>query len=325
MIVINGEKYYYYTTDDHNNEILNIVRVTKVRKTEVHCILNEKTKVIIKPSELRTYTLLKPDAYITFSVVELGDKNEDVIIAMNRSKDGGINTEPFAICRQAVADVFSNQIVRDDLTFLIGTSVNKNNCPTNVDFKMLLACDKLKYWKMVACYIDDRIDTILNLIPTDKFDKTLKALYNKAPKIITEMDIKLPVHGFCKSLRELIEYNDFEFDFLSAFNIYRINEEIKYQDNNELQINDDQKHIIEDIVGKYIFNTYVVKYDKTINLNLIKRNHILVSDKAHTLYVVAYDVGDNLDITQRKYYQQLHHDMCELKKTTNAIVGYKKL
>ena len=323
MIVNVGEKYYYYTSDENNNDILNIVRITKVRKNEVYGILNDLTKVSIKPSELKTYTLLKPDAYLVMSIVELGDKNEDVIITISRTKDGGITSEPFAICRQAVADVFANQIIREDLTFLIGTSVNKNNCPTNVDFKMLLACDKLKYWKMFACYMDDKLEDVLALNTSDKFDETLKALYNKAPKIIKQMDITLPVHGFCKSLKELLDYNNFELDYLATFDIHKINEILEYNIES-LQLSDRQKPMIEEIVGKYMFNTYVVKYDKTINANLIKRNHIFISDKNGDVYIIAYDSGDNLDISQKAIYQQIHKAMHDFKKSLDPVFGASK-
>lgn len=323
MVVNIGEKYYYYTTDKNNNDILNIVKITKVRKNEVHGILNDKTKVIVKLPELKTYTLLKPDGYITLSIVELGDKNEDVIITLSRSKDGGMTSEPFAICRQAVADVFANQIIREDLTFLIGTSVNKDNCPTNVDFKMLLACDKLKYYKIIACYLDDKLNDVMSLNPSSKFDETLNSLYNKAPKIIKQMDISLPVHGFCKSLKELLEYNNFELDYLAAFGIHKFNEIIDY-DIDTLQISDKQKPMIEEIVGKYMFNAYVIKYDKTINLNLIKRSHVLISDKKGDIYIIAYDAGEHLDITQKAMYQQVHKAMHDFKKSLNPIFGSSK-
>ena len=85
-----------------------------------------------------------------------------------------------------------------------------------------------------------------------------------------------------------------------------------------------QKPLIEEIVGKYMFNTYVVKYDKTINPNLIKRNHVFISDKNGDVYVIAYDSGDNLDITQKAMYTQIHKAMHDFKKSLDPIIGASK-
>lgn len=322
MTVSIGEKYYYYTTDDNGEDKLNIFRILKVRKNEVIGVLNDKTRMSINNNELKTYTLLKPDGYLTLSVVELGDKSEDVIISISKTTENNTLSAPFAVCRQSVLDVFANQIMRDDLPLLIGTSVNQNTCPTNVDFKMLLACDNLKYYKIIACYMDDKLDDVLKLIDTTKFDEVLSKIYHRAPAIVTKLNTKLPVHGFCKSLRELIEYNDFELDYLAAFGIHKVDMVVKF-DENTLSIDDEQKKVIENIVGKYMFNTYVVKYDKTINTSLIKRNHIFVSDKNDDIYIIAYDSGDHLDITQREMYKYVHEAMYAAKRNLAGILPNK--
>lgn len=322
MIVSIGEKYYYYTTDDNGEDKLNIFRILKARKKEIIGVLNDTTRISVDINELKTYTLLRPDGYLTLSVVELGDKSEDVIISISKVAENNVLSEPFAVCRQSILDVFANQIIRDDIPMLIGTSVSQITCPTNVDFKMLLACDKLKYYKIIACYMDDKLENVLKLIDTTKFDETLSKIYNKAPAIVSKMNTKLPVHGFCKSLRDLIKYNNFETDYLSAFGIHKVDMVIKF-DPNTLSIDDEQKKVVEGIVGKYMFNTYVVKYDKTINTSLIKRNHIFVSDKNGDIYIIAYDSGDHLDITQREMYKQIHEAMYNAKKNLSGILPSK--
>lgn len=316
MNVYIGEKYYYYTEDDDGNDILNIIRILKIFKNQITAILNG-TKIQLTTEDLSKYIKLKPAGYINFAVVELGDKNEDVITMLFKNTLDN-NTEktkmtPYAVCRQAVADVFANQILRDDSVFMVGTSVNIDNCPTNTDYNMLLACDKLKYYKIVACYLDDTIDNILQLISTAKFDETLMRLYNKAPTIVNQMKVNMPVHGFCKNLRELLQANDFDYDFNCAFNIHKINVEMKFN-SNTLQIDSDLINLIETIVEKRVFNTYVVKYDNTINLNLIKRNYVFISDNNNDLYIVAYDSGETLNLHDKDQYLSMRNTMFNFKK-----------
>lgn len=306
-----GEKYYSYSDENE----LNIFRVTKIYKDKITGVLNDKETITI--TDLSDYTLLKPAGYINFSVVELGDKNEDVITILYKN-DQEISEKtalkPYAVCRQAVADVFANQILRDDLVFMVGTSVNVDNCPTNTNFKMLLACDKLKYYKMVACYIDDTIDHIINLANSSKFDETLKRLYNKAPQIVKQMNIGLPVYGFCKDLRELLNKNNFEYDFNYAFGIHKVDFQIKYS-SETLQIIPSQVEQIEKIIERQVFNTYVVKYDYSINLKMIKRNHVLISDINHDIYIVAYDSGDLLNFHDKEQYLNMRKAMLDFKKS----------
>lgn len=317
MFVCIGQKFYKYNDSDNPD----IFKITKVRKKEVIGILNDKDIIKIKPEELKKYTLIKPDGFITFSVVELGDKNEDVIITLHRNTEPNGISKPYAVCRQGIADVFANQVIKDDSVFMIGTSVNSDNCPTNVNFDMLLACDKNKYYKIIACYMEDTLEDVLNLIDLTKFDETLKRLYNKSPSLIKLMDINLPVHGFCKSLNELLEFNDFEYDYLKAFNIHKVPFSIEIDDTT--MTNKEQINYIQNITNCYIFNTYVMPYSKMINLNLIKRNYVLISDTNKHVYVVAYDCGEHLNKSEIDIYKYIKESLYSAKKKMEPIYAYK--
>lgn len=323
MQVCVGQKYYYYEND--SDESLNVFQILKVRRKEVIGVLNGKSTIKVKQDTLKNYTLIKPDGYLTISIVELGDKNEDVIVTLCRKQDGDGVTKPFAICRQGIADVFGNQILKDDSVFLIGTSVNADNCPTNVDFNMVSACDKIKSYKIVACYSEDSLEKTLSLIDTKVFDETLFHLYNKSPNIIKLMGINLPVYGFCKSLKELLEFNDFEYDYLKAFNInkvpFKLEIELGYDN---IMINSDQLKYLEDIANCHMINMYIMKYDKTINLNLVKRNYIMISDSTKQVYIIAYDSGEHLDKSQTELYKYIRDSIFDAKKKMSPIMAYNK-
>ena len=323
MQVCVGQKYYYY--ENESDDSLNVFQILKVRRKEVIGILNGKSTVKIKPDTLKKHTLIKPDGYLTISIVELGDKNEDVIVTLCRKQDGDGVTKPFAVCRQGIADVFANQIIKDDSVFLIGTSVNADNCPTNVDFNMISACDRIKSYKIIACYSEDSLDKTLSLIDTTVFDETLFHLYNKSPNLIKLMDINLPVYGFCKSLKELLEFNNFEYDYLKAFNINQVPFALDSKVVNDNTIIDpEQLKYLEDIANCHILNTYIMKYDKTINLNLVKRNYIMISDSTKQVYIIAYDSGEHLDKSQTELYKYIRDSIFDAKKKMSPIMAYNK-
>lgn len=292
-----GDKFYKYIEELDKIEI---VRIIKMKNTETFIIEKEETKQKYKISKeklLTEFTRLKPDGYISFAIANLQDNVKDVIVALYRRKDldEGIQL-PYAACRQNIFDLFSNQIKRDNynqnITF-IGVSMSVDTVPENVPYELIVACNGLSENYMIATYIDDTLDILLSMVRESKYDLVLQTLANN----VTDPNVQ----GSCTTLRQLLTENNFMYDFYRAFNIIKLPMEIEIIEETS-EIIPEQRMIIEDELKVQMFRTYILKYDKEINLNKIEREYILLSDKNNNLYVLAYDKGEYLN---RAYQQDI--------------------
>lgn len=282
-----GQK-LYKTLENGSIYIIRVLR--RQNETTYGCIDEKGKKLKITEEEMKQYTKLKPDGYVTFSIVNLDNNIKDVIVAVHRQKDVEQNIQiPYAVCRQSIMDVFSNQVRNSYITY-IGVSVNIENIPEGVDYRMVLACNSVEYATMISVYLDDTLDEILSLLnKQEKFDMILNHLAN---------NIKQErVFGYCKSLKQLLIENNFMYDFLRSFNIHQV--DFTTIINNGYTLNPEQRVYLEDLLKIEMFETYVVKYTKEIDLNKIKRNHVLISDKNNDIYIIAYDKGEYLNRTYR--------------------------
>lgn len=306
-----GDKYYRFLGDEEEPQI---IRIIKMKNTNTFVVEEEKSgdKYKIDKSVLDDFTKLIPDGYISFAIVNLEADLKDTIIALYRQddlRDG--NTVPFAACRQNIFDLFSNQIKRkefggDDIHY-VGMSMSKDTVPEGVQYEMILACNGVSDYYMVSVYIDDSLDKILSLVREKKYDIILQTLKNK----MTATNI----YGNCTTLRQLLEENGFMYDFHSAFKITEVPFEVKIMEETN-EIIPEQRIIIEDILKVEMFKTYILKYDKGIDLKKIQREHILISDLNDNLYVLAYDKGAYIN----RYYQQHIKD----KRDVVAMLKYRK-
>lgn len=306
MKIFLGDKFYRYIEE---TDTVEIIRISKIKnENSFSYVTVDNTKGTITKSELLdSYTKLKSDATIAFTIVNLQDDMKDVIVAMYRTNDleNGVNL-PYAVCRQNIFDLFTNQVQKGK-TMYFGVSVSVDTIPEDVPFEMTLACNGLVYDNKISVYMDDTLETILSFVNTGKFDAVLNSIYTK----VSNSEIK----GYCNSLEQLLLENDFMYDFLRAFDIHRVDFELETQENGELDVN--QRIIIEEMLKVEMFRTYVLEYDKEINLKEIKRNYILVSDKNNKLFIVGYDKGEYIN---RAYVQNIKD-----KRDAVAMLRYKKL
>lgn len=293
-----GTKYYNYKKEKDELEILKVVRI----KNQNSLVLkNEKTgeEYRMNPEELESkYTRLKPDAFISFSIAIMKSKTnkvKDVIVAMIRNDDSDNDGLPYCVCRQNIDDLFSNQINKPiyedgNIVNYYGASISKDTIPEDVPYEMTLACDEIEYSIMVSYYIGDKLDDILGLIKVSKFDTTLVNLATLSDKFKY-------IKGYCNSLKELLLLNDFMYDVLQGFNIYKIPFEVEKV--NDFELNPIQRRYLEDYLKTEMFKTYVIEYDKEIDLKKIQRNYIMVSDINEKIYIVAYDKGEYINRNYR--------------------------
>lgn len=277
-----GTKYFRYLNDN----VVEIARVTKIKPGTIFFKVGDKKVKAPKETFLETYTELMEHGMFTIALVSLEQNNKDVVMMIYRRQELEDNDSiPYVICRQNALDFFTDQAEKirlktDDIPIYLGVSATKDNIPEDIPMDALMVCNDIEYSENFSIYRDDEIDDILGLIKERNiFERFFEDLYKRLNG--TE------IRGVNKSLRDLIDATGFERDLLYSFNIIPVNFEIKIDENHSLEY--EQMLMFQNYLNKVIFNTYVTKYAYHINLNLIKRDYILVKDNSKNIYIIAYD------------------------------------
>ena len=285
-----GSKYY---NDDNLYRVIGFKNIDTVRLLDL--VSNEIIKMNIDTLR-KEYTLLIPDAALSFNIVDIGDNIEDVIVFMNRFADlNEGNLLPYCVCRQNIRDLHANIIKNKFLhQEFVGCSISVETIPPEVDYGILLECNGINYYTILYTYCTDSLDDILKCIPrVNKYDVVLNNLFRSYAKIKhlpigPESD---GIHGYCSTLRKLLEDNNFMYDFRAGFGVWQINTEFKCIEN---KIDPIFKESIEIMVSHRIENEVCVKYNKDIELDDITRSYILVADTKDDIYLIVYDKGVNI-------------------------------
>lgn len=298
-----GIKLYRWIDDEL--EVLRVVYVTddciKVKKQ------SDGTTMKLTEKDIHdNYTILNPDGVIGISIVNLKDDLEDVMVTLYRRKEIEEKSPlPYCVCRQNITDFFANSIA-ENMNYC-GVCVSTETLPEGVAMESILVCDGVSKSTSVFVYMDDTLEDILRFVKTKDYDIVLHNLFTEhlkyksskmnelIGKAFFDSSIKsTSVDGYCKTLKDLLVYNNFMYDFLRGFDIYPLNVDIENAITDPIE-NEKFNHIISDLLCKNVVKSMAVKYDKDIDLSAIERDYILVSDKNDKLYVVAY-------ISQGKYH-----------------------
>ena len=305
-----GSKYYKFIDDN----TVRVLRLTKIKNDNEFVMRDSQDNVVkLNKNELESYTLLRPDGYITFSIVGLEQDTRDVIVTLHRRKDieNGDNI-PYCVCRQNIFDLFANQIVKDENIY-IGVSISKDTCPEDTPYDITMACNTVERTQMVAVYIDDTLDTILSMINQHKYNETLKKMYGS----IINPNLK----GYCISLKQLLEENYFMYDFLKGFDIEPVRIKINEEDIEYGLTNSDIRYL-ESLFKFHMQRLYVIKYDKDIDMSSIQRDYVLVSDLNQKIYILTYDKTEESIYNENESYTELY-DLPTAKEDYMNLVKYK--
>lgn len=294
-----GVKFYRYNDGEDYPEIIRICKVDEVKKT-IQVLDSKFNKKKITLEDIDKYRQLNPDGIISISIVKNGNIS-DVIVSLgrfnNNEHDGNL---PYAVCRQLIYDVFSNLARKTEGVVYAGMSISQETCPANINFKDSLLCDKLIDNRSLSVYLDDTLDDILRLISTKKYDSILRNLYELSKS--TDLGTFEPGTiglGFCSSFRELLEKNNFMYDFRRAFKIIDVPHPIVEEDE---ALSIQNVIYLENELKFNIMETYLIKYTKEIDLRTIKRNYMLVSSSAEnnkSIYIVAFDKSDGVYVPRQ--------------------------
>lgn len=184
----------------------------------------------VKVVDYKDYTPLEPDGILTASIVSVRDsKNKpvkDVIVSATKYLNIklGISSIPYAVCRQNITDIFYNLMAKSEDDTMAGLAVNMDTCPSNFDFRMMFAADSISFNEFINFYRTDTMEDILSLLKIDKYDEVLKDTYERHCNHINRPDLlfKSEHAGWCKSLKKLIEINNFESDINQMLGITKL-------------------------------------------------------------------------------------------------------
>ena len=323
-----GSKYYRY--DDNNN--IEVIRIYRFNDTEIKAYLDDDKDVKFKISleELQSkYVKLNPHGIMNFCIVQIKDGLNDVIVTLHKMSDLTTNEPtPYCVCRQNITDVFANQLKISDKMY-VGCSMSLDTCPPDIDYRIMIACNGIEKSVNLCVYMDDTLDDILGMIKTKDFDRTLESLFidhinyetshNNKLAPLKDLLLKQNYHiGYCKSLRLLLEQNNFMYDFYQAFNIIPIDEDVKY-DAETGEVDDRISDIISDIYEVNIVSTLCMRYWYDIDLTNIDNDYVLIMDKNNNLYVVAYvSIGPkHIDIEKVESEENI-------ERMANSTIGNNK-
>lgn len=297
--LILGTKYYRYDENDN----IEILRIYKYNDLEVK-LFDDGNKEIKKKMTIedleKNYVKLNSHAIINFCIAKVGNDLDDVIVTVHKMSDILSNEPtPYCVCRQNITDIFANQLktIKNANKMYVGCCMSLDTCPPDIDYRIMIACNKIGKCINVDAYMDDTLDDIIGLIKTNDFDRALISLFTdhinyevKTNPTLSMMKNRLmnleSYDGYCKSLRTLLEQNNFMYDFYQAFGIIPINSKVTYDKDGV--VSKEISDIISNIYQINIVSTLCMEYWYDIDLEEITNDYVLIIDSENKLFVIAY-------------------------------------
>lgn len=297
----NKNKYIIGTRYFDKNK--NVIKMIKVKNENTFSMMNsDKERITITKDKLyEDYTRLTPAGYLQLAIIELNGI-KDVSVALYRTNKVGIEAEytlPYCICRQNIVNIFYELAMGGVKIKHLGMSISLDSCPSNIDYREMLACDKIIHQEIIAVYIDDDFEDILRLFKHYKYDNILREnRHNKESNPL--------LTGYQKSLNLLLKEENFSYDFYRAFGINEIDAPLKYHkeifDDTEILVLDREQEIVfEKEYGIKIIQSFVFKFDYSMILKDIQMEHFLIYSKEDKqLYVILYAIGVGLSPIEKE-------------------------
>lgn len=288
-----GAYFFKYENDD-----LILLRLWKVKDKNRYIMkdIKEDKNVRLTKEQFETFTMLEPDGLIVHVLASDPMQGIDTICMLYKLEDIDNNVSvPYAVCRQNIIDPFEMLLNNDPNKIYVGVSISRDTAPEGFDYPSVCTAAGIREQRIHFVYRDDSLDDIL------KFAN--QTIYNKGLKIIKDhMDEADNVKyiGFKSTYKELLEENDFMYDFRRAFGIIRINLDIntsieRWTDDGIYKFDYKEIQVIESITKHQVIDPILIKYDRTIDLEEIKRHYIIFEDANKRIYIMSYDKGEYIN------------------------------
>ena len=270
---------------------------------------DEKKKVRV--SDYKDYSPIKPEGILSFNIATVTDNKgkqfSDIIVTGIKYVNVevlGANQMPYCVCRQNITDIFYN-LLSDGNKELVGLSVNQETCPSNFDYRYMLACDNIIRSEFVYFYRTDTLDYILDniKIKLGSYDEVLKGLYTEHVKAVRkpELNFKNEHDGWCKNLKTLLKENNFQEDINQMLGITKVDFDIdEFKAEKDLPGSEEKYYVARDDLRYWLSSIYKVnmsevallEYDHDINIADFNNNrYLLLRDSNDKLWLAIYTIA----------------------------------
>ena len=287
-----GAYFFKYEKDE-----LILLRLYKVKDENTFLLKDkQKNKVVLNKEQLEEFTMIEPDGLIIHVLASDPQHGVDTLCMLYKIKDIDNNVmEPYAICRQNVIDPFETILNNDSSKIYVGVSMSRDTAPADFDFKSLCTAAGVRDQKINFVYKDDSFEDIMSFVH--------ESLYNKALNIIKShmsKDDRSTYIGFESTYRQLLIDNDFMYDFRRAFNIVRLNLTIdtsidSWTEDGIYKISDKEIKTVESLTKHQVIAPILIKYDKSVDIDSIKRDYLFFEDLNKELYIISYEKGEYIN------------------------------
>ena len=281
-----GTKYQTYIDDE-----LVVLRLVNIKSENKFTMVDrEGNKLSMTKEELDKCIKLDSDALLCLMTTTLDEDVRDVYACVHRTDDmrNGVK-EPVMILRQNIYSSSKNAF-NAGMDIYVGECLANPKFDNDEQFKSLLEFNTIDDTLSVALYVDDKFKDIKQFITghnARKFDEVLRTIKSNN----TQSMLK----GYCETLDQLFEENNFMFNYRMIFNIAQVDFPIELGNNTDkdgvITLNSKQISRLEDLLRAYITDVKVLKYDKDIDISkIVSKTHIMISDETENIYLVSYIV-----------------------------------
>ena len=283
-----GTKYQTYIDDE-----LVVLRLVNIKsENKLTMVDREGNKLSMTKEELDKCIKLDSDALLCLMTTTLDEDVRDVYACVHRTDDmrNGVK-EPVMILRQNIYSSSKNAF-NAGMDIYVGECLANPKFDNDEQFKSLLEFNTIDDTLSVALYVDDKFKDIKQFITghnARKFDEVLRTIKSNN----TQSMLK----GYCETLDQLFEENNFMFNYRMIFNIAQVDFPIELDNNTDkdgvITLNSKQISRLEDLLRAYITDVKVLKYDKDIDISkIVSKTHIMISDETENIYLVSYIVKE---------------------------------
>ena len=314
-----GYKFFKMNSED-NYTLIRIIDINEKDPTRCTIYDEETGKTSRVDYEyLKSYIPLDPYGVVTFNIIKLNNGQDDkksvkdIMVTAHKLIDLklGINNDaPFIICRQSVNDFFYQLIDHNpDKSEMVGISVTRDTCPTNIEMITLTACSEILDATTIHVYKDDNIESMIRCINKAlkyNIDKVLKNLHDEHCDAIHATPITKHgkyINGWCSDLETLLNTNDFMVDFNQMCEVVGFDTDLtNWLDltSNEYiySLNTPARLFFATVFKANVIDTKVIKFDYSINMgDFQNENYAMIRDKNNVLWIVVY-------LTQGQYLER---------------------
>ena len=283
-----GTKYQTYIDDE-----LVVLRLVNIKSENKFTMVDrEGNKLSMTKEELDKCIKLDSDALLCLMTATLDEDVRDVYACVHRTDDmrNGVK-EPVMILRQNIYSSSKNAF-NAGMDIYVGECLANPKFDNDEQFKSLLEFNTIDDTLSVALYVDDKFKDIKQFITghnARKFDEVLRTIkFNNTQSMLK---------GYCETLDQLFEENNFMFNYRMIFNIAQVDFPIELDNNTDkdgvITLNSKQINRLEDLLRAYITDVKVLKYDKDIDISkIVSKTHIMISDETENIYLVSYIVKE---------------------------------